>query len=109
MLFGRVKTNSESSAHSELDRYNLYKTAYTVFITIATKLLHFASTNKQVLQEISVQLIPTSFPTLVPFDQPGNTCHNLERKLNSVQLLERAQLRATKMIRNWSISAMRKG
>lgn len=34
----------------------------------------------------SILLIPTSFSTLVPFDQSGNTCYNLKIKLNSVHV-----------------------
>lgn len=49
--------------------------------------MYFASTSRHELQVVdSVLLIPTSFPTLVPFDQSGHTCHNLKIKLISVYM-----------------------
>lgn len=51
--------------------------------SITSALFHFASTTKHELQVIySILQIPTSFPTLVPFDQSGNMCHNLKIKSN---------------------------
>lgn len=87
MFFGRVKRILKVQHIQNLfalfcHHYNLYKTAYRVFITITATLLYFASAGKYELQEVNrVQLIPISFPTLVPSDQPGNTRHNLKMKL----------------------------
>lgn len=89
MHFGKVKKSWKSSTFrtclacfvittTSIKEPTLHFTAYTIFITITTTLLHFASTSKHKLQEVnSAQLISTSFPTLVPFNQSGKTWHNL--------------------------------